>query len=127
LINEAFKKGNDAWRLDWIEARLQYIEVAENLSYHIPGFRQTYSWFPKEIYFCSTAQEVKDKGETTKGEGGDSSKNDLAVKDLKDQVQNLKDQLTAQQDKEEQRFEQLKDLLVLALSKNNRTEAESNT
>ncbi|KAF9953731.1 hypothetical protein BGZ72_005194 [Mortierella alpina] len=61
LINEAFKKGNDAWRLDWIEARLQYIEVAENLSYHIPGFRETYSWFPKEIYFCSKAQEDKDE------------------------------------------------------------------
>ncbi|KAF9156447.1 hypothetical protein BG015_005171 [Linnemannia schmuckeri] len=58
LINVAFGKGDDGWRLAWIEARLRYIESAENLSCHIPGFRQTYNCFPKFIYFTATAKEV---------------------------------------------------------------------
>ncbi|KAG0220293.1 hypothetical protein BGX33_003553 [Mortierella sp. NVP41] len=58
LINVAFGKGDDGWRLAWIESRLRYIESAENLSYHILGFRQTYDWFPKQIYFTATDQEV---------------------------------------------------------------------
>ncbi|KAG0262666.1 hypothetical protein BGZ95_003972 [Linnemannia exigua] len=60
LINVAFAKGDDAWRLAWIKSRLRYIESAENLSYDIPGFRQTYDWFPKEIYFTATAKEIED-------------------------------------------------------------------
>ncbi|KAK3841448.1 MAG: hypothetical protein J3R72DRAFT_491635 [Linnemannia gamsii] len=60
LINVAFAKGDDAWRLAWIKSRLRYIESAENLSYHIPGFHQTYDWFPKEIYFTVTAKEIED-------------------------------------------------------------------
>jgi hypothetical protein len=58
LINVAFGKGDDGWRKAWIEARLRYIELAENLSYHLPGFRQTYDCFPKEIYFTASAKEV---------------------------------------------------------------------
>ncbi|KAF9273734.1 hypothetical protein BGZ88_003550 [Linnemannia elongata] len=58
LINVAFAKGDDGWRLAWIEARLRYIESAENLSYHIPGFRQTFDCFPKLIYFTATAKDV---------------------------------------------------------------------
>ncbi|KAG9063127.1 hypothetical protein KI688_004727 [Linnemannia hyalina] len=57
LINVAFAKGDDSWRLAWIEARLRYIESAENLSYHIPGFRQTFDCFPKLIYFTTTAKD----------------------------------------------------------------------
>ncbi|KAF9174530.1 hypothetical protein BGX21_000896 [Mortierella sp. AD011] len=60
LINIAFAKGDDGWRLVWIESRLRYIESAENMSYHIPGFRETHNWFPKEIYFMATLQEVRD-------------------------------------------------------------------
>ncbi|KAF9925247.1 hypothetical protein BGZ67_008797 [Mortierella alpina] len=63
LINKAFTKGDDDWRLDWIESRLHYIELAENLSYHIPGFRQTHDWFPKEIYFTAKAEDVEEYGE----------------------------------------------------------------
>ncbi|KAI8599250.1 hypothetical protein EDD21DRAFT_165083, partial [Dissophora ornata] len=58
LINVAFAKGDDGWRLVWIESRLRYIESAENMSYHIPGFRQTYDYFPKEIYFSATPKQV---------------------------------------------------------------------
>ncbi|KAG9324607.1 hypothetical protein KVV02_004101 [Mortierella alpina] len=59
LINVAFTKGDDSWRLVWIESRLRYIESAENMSYHIPGFRQSHNWFPKEIYYAATLQEVR--------------------------------------------------------------------
>ncbi|KAF9902913.1 biogenesis of lysosome- organelles complex 1 subunit 2 [Linnemannia zychae] len=59
LINVAFGKGGDGWRKAWVEARLRDIEAAENLSYIIPGFRQTYAeWFPKEIYFTTTAKKA---------------------------------------------------------------------
>ncbi|KAF9932497.1 hypothetical protein FBU30_008070 [Linnemannia zychae] len=60
LINVAFTKGDDGWRLAWIESRLRYIESAENMSYNIPGFRQTHNWFPKQIYFSATSQQVRD-------------------------------------------------------------------
>ncbi|KAF8925459.1 hypothetical protein BGZ58_000784, partial [Dissophora ornata] len=58
LINVAFTKGDDGWRLVWIESRLRYIESAENMSYHIPGFRQTHNYFPREIYFSATPEQV---------------------------------------------------------------------
>ncbi|KAF8928013.1 hypothetical protein BGZ58_009945 [Dissophora ornata] len=57
LINVAFANGDDGWRLR-TESRLRYIESAENMSYHIPGFRQTYNYFPREIYFSATPQQV---------------------------------------------------------------------
>ncbi|KAF9962624.1 hypothetical protein BGZ72_000044 [Mortierella alpina] len=59
LINVAFTKGDDSWRLVWIESRLRYIESAENMSYHIPGFRQSHNCFPKEIFYSATLQEVR--------------------------------------------------------------------
>ncbi|KAF9085245.1 hypothetical protein BGX27_003512, partial [Mortierella sp. AM989] len=71
LINKAFASGDGGWRLVWVESRLRYIESAENLSYHIPGFRQTYGWFPKEIYFSSSLQKVqefREKYQDTKAE-----------------------------------------------------------
>ncbi|KAF9138335.1 hypothetical protein BGX30_009264 [Mortierella sp. GBA39] len=60
LINVAFTKGDDGWRLAWIESRLRYIESAENMSHRIPGFRQAHDWFPKQIYFSATPQQVRD-------------------------------------------------------------------
>ncbi|KAF9085662.1 hypothetical protein BGX27_003408 [Mortierella sp. AM989] len=71
LINKAFATGDEGWRLVWVESRLRYIESAENLSYHIPGFRQTYNWFPKHIYFSSSLQKVqkfREKYQDTKTE-----------------------------------------------------------
>ncbi|KAF9974133.1 hypothetical protein BGZ75_000935, partial [Mortierella antarctica] len=59
LINVAFTKGDDRWRLVWIESRLRDIESAEELSYHIPGFRQLRDWFPTEIFYTTTLQKVK--------------------------------------------------------------------
>ncbi|KAG0306950.1 hypothetical protein BGZ99_001632 [Dissophora globulifera] len=60
LINVAFTKGDDGWRLAWVESRLRYIESAENMSYHIPGYRASHDCFPEEIYFSSTPQQVKE-------------------------------------------------------------------
>ncbi|KAG0324452.1 hypothetical protein BGZ99_001790 [Dissophora globulifera] len=60
LVNVAFDKGGDDWRLVWIESRLRYIESAENMSYHIPGFRQTYNCFPDVIYYTATEKQVKE-------------------------------------------------------------------
>ncbi|KAF9903355.1 hypothetical protein EC991_003894 [Linnemannia zychae] len=60
LINKAHTKSDDDWRLVWIESRLRYIEAAENMSHLIPGFRETYNWFPKEIYFTAKIQQVKE-------------------------------------------------------------------
>ncbi|KAF9564108.1 hypothetical protein EC968_004639 [Mortierella alpina] len=60
LINSAISKSDDSWRLTWIESRLRYIESAENMSYHIYGFRQSHNyWFPKKIYYSATWEEVK--------------------------------------------------------------------
>ncbi|KAF9355296.1 hypothetical protein BGX34_010552 [Mortierella sp. NVP85] len=60
LINVAFSVADENWVLVWTENRLRFIEVAETLSYTIPGFRQAYDWFPKEIYYTATLQQQKD-------------------------------------------------------------------
>ncbi|KAF9110507.1 hypothetical protein BGX27_006273 [Mortierella sp. AM989] len=57
LINVAFNKGDDGWRLAWIESRLRYIESAENMSYLIPGVRDS-DRFPEEIYFTATTEDM---------------------------------------------------------------------
>ncbi|KAG0363283.1 hypothetical protein BGZ54_008219 [Gamsiella multidivaricata] len=72
LINEVFKEVGDSWRLAWVESPLQYIEFDENMSYHIPGFRQTYNWFPKEIYFTAKTQSVFEYRKRDKVNTGDS-------------------------------------------------------
>ncbi|KAK3836855.1 MAG: hypothetical protein J3R72DRAFT_526033 [Linnemannia gamsii] len=57
LINVAYGKGEDSWRLVWLESRLRWIETAENLSYRIPGFRRNYDLFPEQIYFTATEED----------------------------------------------------------------------
>ncbi|KAG0261176.1 hypothetical protein BG011_001282 [Mortierella polycephala] len=59
LINVAFSVGDETWRLVWIENRLRYVQSAEEMSYHIPGFRESYNYFPQEIYYSATPQRVK--------------------------------------------------------------------
>ncbi|KAF8931706.1 hypothetical protein BGZ58_007465 [Dissophora ornata] len=60
LINVAFGKGGDDWRLVWVESRIRFIEAAENMSYRIPRYRESHSYFPNEIYFTATEKEVKE-------------------------------------------------------------------
>ncbi|KAF9186367.1 Mitogen-activated protein kinase [Haplosporangium sp. Z 767] len=58
LINVAFNDGDKTWRLIWLENRLRYIESAENITFHIPGFREAYNWFPNEIYYSAIPNDV---------------------------------------------------------------------
>ncbi|KAI9231653.1 MAG: hypothetical protein BYD32DRAFT_197794 [Podila humilis] len=60
LINNGFSKGEGNWKLVWLENRLRYVESAENMTYRIPGFRQTYDYFPREIYYTATEEQVKE-------------------------------------------------------------------
>ncbi|KAG0002382.1 hypothetical protein BGZ65_002685 [Modicella reniformis] len=59
LINVAFSDGEETWLLVWRQNRLRYIEAAEILTYHIPGLRETYDYFPEEIYYTATIQDLK--------------------------------------------------------------------
>ncbi|KAG0348686.1 hypothetical protein BG004_004508 [Podila humilis] len=72
LINTAFNAGDETWTQVWIENRLSYIESAENMLYHIEGFRRRNNRLPKAVYYTATPQQVttyertfKRKSETT--------------------------------------------------------------
>ncbi|KAF9574329.1 hypothetical protein EC968_006836 [Mortierella alpina] len=119
LINVAFANRDDG--LSLMEARLHYIEMAENLSYHIPGFRQTHNWFPKEIYFSATARDIQEYEEMVKaseGEAKSSLENDPALHDLKAHIRHLESRLSSQQEQAEQQFQELKPLLLDRAVKN---------
>ncbi|KAG0258226.1 hypothetical protein BG011_003417 [Mortierella polycephala] len=60
LVNQAFDDGNETWRLAWLQNQLYLIENVENLTFHIPGFREHFDYFPDEIYYSATAKEVED-------------------------------------------------------------------
>ncbi|CAO3564372.1 unnamed protein product [Mortierella alpina] len=73
LLNVAFTRSDETWRLEWLGNKLGYIESAENMTYLVTGFRQTYKWFPKEIYYTATAKDVEkyfdDSKDTLTGDG----------------------------------------------------------
>ncbi|KAF9282537.1 hypothetical protein BGZ68_005897 [Mortierella alpina] len=108
LINVAFSVGDGTWRLVWFQNRLQVIESAENLSYQIPGFRQSSSWFPKEIYYSASKKQFQafkkahpiDEGQNVIAGGGSaqSDQEDPLVllqqhqEALQKEVENLRDQ-----------------------------------
>lgn len=50
-INAAFNTGDESWCIIWHENRLRYIESADNITLHLPGFRRAYSWFPNDVYY----------------------------------------------------------------------------
>ncbi|KAG0297994.1 hypothetical protein BGZ96_003641 [Linnemannia gamsii] len=79
LISLAFNDGDETWRLTWIENRLRYVESAENMSYHIPGFRDRHDWFPREIYYSATPQQVRDYNKVS--ESLDEQNSIVAVKE----------------------------------------------
>ncbi|KAG0204551.1 hypothetical protein BGX28_003557 [Mortierella sp. GBA30] len=73
LINTAFSTGDETWTQVWLENRLSYIESAENMLYHIEGFRRRNGRLPKVVYYTATPQQVtaykrkfKLKSETTR-------------------------------------------------------------
>ncbi|CAO3570466.1 unnamed protein product [Mortierella alpina] len=132
LINKAFTKGDDDWRLDWIESRLRYIELAENLSYHIPGFRETHNWFPKEIYFADTEKEVKEyskealETQVQKLEERLTKQEEQIQKQLTLQKEQIQQQLTLQQEQAKRQFQELKDFLLNARSEGSYADIENN-
>ncbi|KAG0212782.1 hypothetical protein BGX28_005629 [Mortierella sp. GBA30] len=77
LVNLAFTDGDNKWHLVWLENRLRYIEGAENLSFRVKGFRQAYNWFPNEIYYSATSQQVKQY--TKRCFGDDMDDTDISV------------------------------------------------
>ncbi|KAG0055687.1 hypothetical protein BGZ83_007694 [Gryganskiella cystojenkinii] len=60
LINIAFADGDTTWQLVWLQNRLSYIESAENMSYIIPGLRENYDIFPREIYYCLMEAKIQE-------------------------------------------------------------------
>ncbi|KAF9573589.1 hypothetical protein EC968_008346 [Mortierella alpina] len=59
LINKAFSDGDETWRLVWLENRLRIVESAEDMSFRIPGFRESHNWFPESIYYSATPQQIR--------------------------------------------------------------------
>ncbi|KAF9436131.1 hypothetical protein BGZ76_004753 [Entomortierella beljakovae] len=59
LINKAFNDGDETWRLVWLENRLRTIESAEDISFKIPGFRESHNWFPESIYYSASSQQIR--------------------------------------------------------------------
>ncbi|KAG0046575.1 hypothetical protein BGZ83_008256 [Gryganskiella cystojenkinii] len=93
LVNTAFSKGDESWRLVLLENRLRYVEDAENMSFHIPGFRQTYDWFPRLIYYTAPASRVKDYRDKFR------NKEDIpTVEKMSSQMSKVLDQLERIQD-----------------------------
>ncbi|KAF9083220.1 hypothetical protein BGX27_004220, partial [Mortierella sp. AM989] len=57
-VNAAYNRGEETWHQVWLESRLRCVETAENISYFIPGFRETSGWFPEEIYYTVPQKEI---------------------------------------------------------------------
>ncbi|KAG0035574.1 hypothetical protein BGZ81_005552 [Podila clonocystis] len=91
LINGGFNKADMDWHLVWIENRLRYVESAENMSYQIPGFRQTHDWFPREIYYTATKEQVDEYNDRMTNKDGDSEQ--LHMKKLKELKKRFEDLL----------------------------------
>ncbi|KAG0251807.1 hypothetical protein BG011_007361 [Mortierella polycephala] len=64
LINLAFTDGDETWYLVWLENRLRVVERVENLTFHIPGFRQHHDWFPEMIYYSATTMDIEEYQDT---------------------------------------------------------------
>ncbi|KAG0007686.1 hypothetical protein BGZ80_004368, partial [Entomortierella chlamydospora] len=60
LMNGVYSEAMEAGRRIWLKNRLDLIAGAENLSFYIPNFRQTYDFFPQYIYYTATDREIRD-------------------------------------------------------------------
>ncbi|ORY99578.1 hypothetical protein BCR41DRAFT_215544 [Lobosporangium transversale] len=60
LINMAFTTVDKDWHSQWLKNLYLFVWRAENMSYHTPGFRSAYHWFPKEIYYTASQKDVED-------------------------------------------------------------------
>lgn len=132
LINVAFNKGDDGWRLAWIAARLRSIEAAENYAYRT-GSLLSSQGAAKHIFFTATPKEVrayKEKYDARKrsemhGEGLDTMATGLESQETLTKVMatvnELRETATTQQSQAQRiedmqrelqlRHEELKDLI----------------
>ncbi|KAF9414057.1 hypothetical protein BGZ94_000531, partial [Podila epigama] len=74
LINDAFMTGESVWKLVWLESRLRFVESAENMAYTIPGFRRAHNWFPNEIYYTATPNDISEFEERVKSNATKNAK-----------------------------------------------------
>ncbi|KAF9290060.1 hypothetical protein BGZ68_008018 [Mortierella alpina] len=132
LINVAFNKGDDGWRLAWIAARLRSIEAAENYAYRTGSLLSSHG-AAKHIFFTATPKEVrayKEKYDARKrsemhGEGLDTMATGLESQETLTKVMatvnELRETATTQQSQAQRiedmqrelqlRHEELKDLI----------------
>ncbi|KAF9907220.1 hypothetical protein EC991_011210 [Linnemannia zychae] len=92
LINHAIDDGDQTWQLDWLQNRMRFVESAENMTYDIPGFRTSNSWFPETIYYTGTPQKVRDYEKETRRLEDESAPVAVSVtvaEDVKDGQVNL--------------------------------------
>ncbi|KAF9959613.1 hypothetical protein BGZ72_009193 [Mortierella alpina] len=108
LINMAFSDSEAKWQRVWLVNRLQVIEGAENLSYLIPGFRQSSPWFPNEIYYTTATTDLRDfTAACSTDDGHDlfSVGDPLTV--LQTQQKTVQKEIVDMQDQSRKRYEQL--------------------
>ncbi|KAF9947667.1 hypothetical protein BGZ72_010371 [Mortierella alpina] len=77
LLNVAFINGDMSWRQVWLRNRMRVVESAENMSYQIPGFREAFKWFPREIYYSVTHEQAKAYKRRWVPEGEDGEEEDI--------------------------------------------------
>ncbi|KAF9325193.1 hypothetical protein BG006_011313 [Podila minutissima] len=122
LIHGGFNQGDGTWRLVWLENRLRYVESAEEMTYHI----QTKDWFPREIYYTATKEQVSEYEDKVLKKKGDIEDNiEKRIKDA------LKERLSEHQKQSENhmdsQFEKLMSIVTKAeiLSKNDEGHPEA--
>ncbi|KAF9305155.1 hypothetical protein BGZ74_011169 [Mortierella antarctica] len=113
LINGGFNQGDGTWRLVWLENRLRYVESAEEMTYHIPGFRQTKDWFPREIYYTATKEQVSEYEDKVLKKKGDIE--DIIEKRIKDALEErLSEHQKQSENHMESQFEKLMGIVTKA-------------
>ncbi|KAF9549884.1 hypothetical protein EC957_002455 [Mortierella hygrophila] len=60
MVNHAFGNHDRTSELEWMEDRMIFMMRAENLFRWIPYLRNNEAWFPENIYYTATPQEVRD-------------------------------------------------------------------
>ncbi|KAG0039262.1 hypothetical protein BGZ82_008994 [Podila clonocystis] len=114
LINIGFIKGEVIARLLVLENRLRYVEIAEEMSYHIPGFRESSNWFPREIYYTATGAQVSEYEDKVLKKNGEIE--DIIEKRIQDA---LKNQLSQHQKNSDNSMNSQFEKLMIAITKEN--------
>ncbi|KAG0030133.1 hypothetical protein BGZ81_003001 [Podila clonocystis] len=114
LINIGFIKGEVIARLLVLENRLRYVEIAEEMSYHIPGFRESSNWFPREIYYTATGAQVSEYEDKVLKKNGEIE--DIIEKRIQDA---LKTQLSQHQRNSDNYMNSQFEKLMIAITKEN--------